>query len=106
MSDETDLDLYQPSGVDPVLPPPAPISPWPVIGVVALLLVAAIAFLVTRHRATPTAPTTVMSPTGRDVPAVPATSPRDVQTTLPPLAESDPAVREIVGRLSRDPLIA
>jgi hypothetical protein len=109
MSDETDLDLYQARGAgvpDPVLPPPSPISPWPVIGVVALLLVAAIAFFVTRHR-TSSEPATVIAPTGREVPASPPASPRrEVQTTLPPLAESDPAVRDIVGGLSRDPLVA
>jgi hypothetical protein len=109
MSDDTDLDLYQAPGAgapDPVLPPPTPLSPWPVIGVVALLLVAAIAFFVTRHR-TPSAPATVIAPTGKETAASPPPSAqRDVKTNLPPLAESDPAVREIVGGLSKDPLLA
>ena len=109
MSDESDLDLYQAPGSglqpDPPVPPATPLSPWPVIAIVALLIVAAVAFFVTRH---PRGEPAVSAPAAVARPATPPPTvftPRDTDTTLPPLAESDPAVRDIVGRLSQHPIV-
>jgi hypothetical protein len=107
MSDETDLDLYQATGseLDPV-PPPDPPSPWPVIAGVLLIAAAALAFFWFRpHRADAPPPVSAAAPASAPAASPPAAE-REVRTTLPPLDESDPAVREIVGTLSAHPLVA
>lgn len=108
MSDDSDLDLYQAQGseVDPGPAPPAGPSPWPVLIGIVVIAAAAFAFYWLRpHRAEPpAAPVTTASP------AVPGPSQpraeRELQTTLPPLDESDGAVRAIVGAVSSHPLVA
>lgn len=107
MSDETDLDLYRASGseLDPA-PPPDPPSPWPVIAGVLLIAAVALAFFWVRpQRADAPPPASAAAPASAPA-ATPPASEREVRTTLPPLDETDPAVREIVGALSAHPLVA
>jgi hypothetical protein len=108
MSDETDLDLFRATGpeVDPD-PPPGPPSPWPVIAGVVLIAAAALAFYWFRSNraAEPVAPAAAITPASAPA-APPPAAEQEPRTLLPPLDESDPAVREIVGALSSQPLVA
>jgi hypothetical protein len=108
MSDDNDLDLYQTkaSEIDPGPSPGGGPSPWPVILGLVVLVAGALAFYWLRpHRAEAPA-----SPAASAPAAPPAAPPRaaapDLETTLPPLDESDAAVREIVGSVSTAPLLA
>lgn len=103
MSDETDLDLYQATGASeepPLSEPPAPPSPWlGLIGLVVLIAGGATFWHFRPRHVEPPAPAAVSSPAPRDAMRPAAAAP--AATTLPPLDETDPAVREIVGGLSR-----
>src|SRR5574341_308933 len=108
MSEETDLDLYQATGAseEPPLPePPTPPSPWPVLIGLALLIAAGATFGHFRpHRLEParSSSATAAAPEKAARPVAPASS---AATVLPPLDATDPAVRDIVGPLSRHPTI-
>src|SRR5512134_578756 len=108
MSDETDLDLYQaPTPVEE--PPPAgrPLSPWPALVAIVVIAAAAVAWYVLRPRGSEPAVTS-SSPRSASSPAAPRApaSEAPVDTTLPPLDESDSAVRDLVGGLSSHALVA
>ena len=111
MSDDSDLDLYQASGSplepDPSPPGSRPLSPWPLLIGVALLAIGATAFFLFRpHRVEPpSAPVASAPPATAPAPSASAAG-REVVTTLPALGETDPAVREMIGEMSRHPLIA
>jgi hypothetical protein len=108
MSDETDLDLYQApsSDLEPGAGPPGPPSPWPIIAGVVLIVVAGIAFYWFRSSRPEVEPPPAASAPATRPPAAPPATGREVRTNLPPLDESDTAVREIVGALSTHPLVA
>jgi len=104
-----DLDFRPETDEPPALLPPPPPAPRPGLRILAALLIVAVAitgyFVLRSQRAT----------TSRTAAATPATAPVQPATslgaeaeaiTLPPLDESDDAVRELVGHLSSHPSVA
>ena len=104
-----DLDFRPETDEPPALLPPPPPAPRPGLRILAALLIVAVAitgyFVLRSQRAT----------TSRTAAATPATAPVQPATslgaeaeaiTLPPLDESDDAVRELVGNLSSHPSVA
>jgi hypothetical protein len=108
--DLNDLELER-SGEAPVLPPPSRSPNYAVwaTAIVAVMVVAGGAWYITRSRPSPPPAVNV------NVPAAPqATAPERPEGPLvqaadidvPPLAQTDPIVRELVARLSSHPTIA
>ena len=105
MSSFDDLPLDQSRDVTEPATPSAPSSPGPrlVIAVVALVaLVAAFAwYLVSR----PAAPAPVAAAAATPTAATPVADNTPAAAPLPPLAEMDPLVRELVSALSTHPAV-
>ena len=88
-------------------PDRVPLSPWPLLIGIALLVIGAVAFVVFRpHRLEPPAAPPASAPSAKAPAASAPAAERATVTTLPALAESDPAVRDIVGEASRHSLVA
>lgn len=103
MQDPADIDLDRPGAPDPDdlrsrrSPPVALIA----VGVVLLLALAGGYFYLRRAPSPPPAPATAMKPSTPT-----ETREQGEQIVLPPLDESDPIVRDLVGRLSTYPAVA
>ena len=101
---DIDLDLDRSTSPEPDSPPPdhrPPVWLWVGAGILVLGLAVAYVFL---RRAPALPPATTTKPAVQ-APAKPAAESGE-QITLPPLDESDPAVRELVGKLSSHPTVA
>jgi hypothetical protein len=109
MSDDRDLDLYQShepgaEAGEPGSPAAGP-SPWPVIIGILVIAGAAFAFYYFRPHATQPPPAPQAVAPAAPAPATTRGESPPLQTTLPPLDESDPAVREVLGAVSGHPLV-
>jgi len=102
--DEVELDRNYEKSFQPVPEPRR--TGWVIGGVILLVIAAGVAYTFLRDR--PAAPTTIRTPAPAAAP--PATvQPKPLvgeSISLPPLAETDAIVRELVGQLSAHPSIA
>jgi len=102
--DEVELDRNYENSFQPVPEPRR--TGWVIGGVILLVIAAGVAYTFLRDR--PAAPTAIRTPAPAAAP--PATvQPKPLvgeSISLPPLAETDAIVRELVGQLSAHPSIA
>jgi hypothetical protein len=107
MSDDSDLDLYQSraSEAEPGPPAPAGPSPWPVIIGIVVIAAGGFAFYWLRPHRVPPPPAPQVAAPAAPVQATPRAGSVPLQTTLPPLDQSDPAVREVLGAVSSHALV-
>jgi hypothetical protein len=102
MHEPADINLDKPGAPDPDdLIPPRSVPIVPIVAAVVLLLALAGGYLYLRRTPSP-AP----APAATATPSAPVeTREPGEQITLPPLDESDPIVRDLVGRLSSYPAV-
>ena len=103
MQDPADIDLERPGAPDPDDLTPRRSPPVVLIAVVVVLLLALAGGYFYLRRT----PTQLPAPAAAAKPSAPAeTREQGEQIVLPPLDESDPMVRDLVGRLSTYPAVA
>jgi hypothetical protein len=98
-----DYDLNPPAR-GPFGPTPSNRARWAIVAVVLIAIAAVVGYFVVR-RGAPPEPTATTKPAPVATPEQKGTTLTGENIALPPLAESDPVVRELVGRLSSHPTV-